>query len=173
MNQKSWPSPWVPSGHQVVSRQNSPEFHHLFGWQLLKFTSKICTPWTKIEDSWIGFLIFSYFNQPTKPTNHLFLVLPTYLPFLSIHCEWQSWGLRPLDQHLLVVEHLNGCVYCDSASTPVRRQHCLQERTVVGNTTYFQRWLYLQRMIENHRGFIYRLIWTDFNEPFSGWLWLI
>ena len=26
--------------HQVVSRQNSPDFHQLFGWQLLKFTSK-------------------------------------------------------------------------------------------------------------------------------------
>lgn len=114
-------------------------------------------PGTKIEDSWIGFLIFSYFSQPTKPTNHLFFCccLRTYLS--CIHCEWQLWGLPPLDQHLLVVEHLNGCVYCDSASTPGRRQHCLQQRTVVGNTTYFQRWLYLQRMIENHKG------------SFTGW----
>lgn len=77
--------------HQVVSRQNSPEFHHLFGWQLLKFTSKICNQEQKLR---IPGLDFSYFhilvNQPNQQIICFFVAayVPTFLAFIaSDNCE--------------------------------------------------------------------------------------
>lgn len=152
--------------HQVVSRQNSPEFHHFFGWQLLKFTSKNHEKDMHIMNKNWGFLyssLFSLHYQPTKPTNHVFFGAPTYLLFLhslrvtivrpSTLGSASPGGRAP--ERLRVLrqrQHTRA-----SAALPAAR---FSGGKVGGNASYFQRWLFIEnlyRMIENH------------SESFAGW----
>ena len=164
--------------HQVVSRQNSPEFHHFFGWQLLKFTSKNHEKDMHIMNKNWGFLyssLFSLHYQPTKPTNHVFFGAPTYLLFLhslrvtivrpSTLGSASPGGRAP--ERLRVLrqrQHTRA-----SAALPAAR---FSGGKVGGNASYFQRWLFIEnlyRMIENHSESFAGWFEPTFHRPFSAW----
>lgn len=164
--------------HQVVSRQNSPDFHHLFGWQLLKFTSKICTPWTKNWGflDWIPHNFHILINQPNQPNQQIigflgaaYVPLPTFIAFIASDNReafdpWISisWWSSTWTAACIATAPAHPCVSSIACSA----------RLWVTPPTSKDDYIY-REWLENHKGSFTGWFETDFNEPFSGWLWLI